>query len=550
MRLRADRLEIEHPEYQALSPYWRTVRDLKDGAIAIKRNIERYLPMRPDEDRELYALRLGKFSYTPVMTDAIGKYSAKLASSPVHLSNAEDYFWETFRANNNSPKGAMRKESGLLQEIFASLLYYSKVWVAIDMLETDVVPRTAYESKAVNNPPYCQLYDPLSVINWGDGWAVVRTIYPLVVPFEFPKTIARWTYYTQYSNIIYEAEVKLKAFRDSEGNICDKVDRVLIGDKWLPLDDENAILEPIKEWQHGLGMLLLDLSIPMEKWVGKQVYLKQIQHLRIENAWTDAGYLSGVVQRLFTPPDVPPMDDARIVYEQPDYAKELARAGNTHILIGNGYQFVESTGAALGNLEGQLNKIEQQIKELVSLHFASGSKGMLEQSGISKEIDMTLLEDSMATYGQIVLALYNMILRLVSKIKGLPTPLAVGLSNYTVDSTDGLINQLTLVEQLPYVPPTAKKIAYAKLAQLMVGTASPEDEKAIKEELEVLFSKPKAETEGTDKEEILQAVIDEYGLSEEEYQYLYGSGGSFNRDLNSMGLSEEAIKRIVGAEYA
>lgn len=175
---------------------------------------------------------------------------------------------------------------------------------------------------------------------------------------------------------------------------------------------------------------------------------------------------------------------------------------------------------------------------------------MLEQSGISKEIDMTLLEDSMATYGQIVLALYNMILRLVSKIKGLPTPLAVGLSNYTVDSTDGLINQLTLVEQLPYVPPTAKKIAYAKLAQLMVGTASPEDEKAIKEELEVLFSKPKAETEGTDKEEILQAVIDEYGLSEEEYQYLYGSGGSFNRDLNSMGLSEEAIKRIVGAEYA
>lgn len=487
-RILVSQLQITHPDWDAYSPFWRTIRDLKEGAMAIKRNIQKYLPKRPDEDKELYEMRLAKFSYHPVMSDAVNKYSSKLAGSPVHLSNAEHPFWGDFRANNNKPEANMRKESNLLHELFNGLLYYSRIWAAVDRPDLGVTPRSAYEARGLKNQPYVCLYEPLDVLYWSDDWAVTRHIYPLVKPFEAPQTICRWTFYSLNQNIIFEAPVTLKMVMDSENNKYEEISKVQIGSEWLDWNDPKAYLDPVKVWNHNYGMrLITSLNLPSEKWVCKQVYNKQIQHLRIENAWTDAGYLSGVVQRIFTPPDVPPMDDPRVSYEQPDYASELARAGNTHILVGKGYQFVESTGAALSNLQQQLDKIETQIKSLVSLHFASTNTSTLNQSGASKAVDMSLLEDSMRDYGQQVISLYNSILRIVARMVSLPEPTAIGLNNYAVDNLTDLLTQLTIAEDLPYVPPTAKKIAYGKLAQLMVGTASPEDEEKIQEELDSLF---------------------------------------------------------------
>ena len=548
-------LEIKHPLYEAQAPEWRTVTDLREGCNAIKRNIGRYLPKRPDEDSELYNLRLAKLSYTPVMSDAINKYSAKLAGSPVHLSGAEDKFWTDFRVNNNSPDGTIRKESNLLHDLFNSLLYYGTTWVAIDRPNLGINPRTAYESQGLNNKPYVCIYNPLDMLYWATDWAISRQIYPLVRPFQQPVTICRWTYWGVNENIIYEVPVKLKVAVDAEGNHYDSIASVKIGNEWLPWDSDEAIIEPTKAWVHNLDMrMVTTITLPSEKWIGKQVVNKQIQHLRIENAWTDAGYLSGVVQRLFTPPDVPPSDDPRITYEQPDYANELKLAGNSHILVGNAYAFVESTGAALGNLQGQLDKIESQIKELVSLHFASGNTSVLNQSGASKAMDMSLLEDSMKDYGQQVISLYNNILRVVAKTLGLPEVTATGLSSYSVDNTEDLIVQLTAIEQLPTVPQTAKKIAYGKLAQLMVGTASPEDEEKIKEELEALFSTKgskadcdyqEAPEEQSDVKEILQGVVDTYGLSEEDYDYLYDGRGSSGLDLADLGIETEDMEYIL-----
>lgn len=511
-------LEIQHPEYKALSPYWRTIRDLKEGVIAITKNLTKYLPKRPDEDDELYRLRLNKFSYTPVMGDAVAKYAAKLAGSPVHLSNADDPFWQEFRSNNNNPDAAPRKESKLLNELFTSMLYYARVWVVGDRPDLGVQPRSLYESMGLNNRPFVQLYEPLEVPYWGTDWAIVKHYYPLVAPFQAPKTICRWCYHNTTTVVPYEAEVKLKTVVDSEGNKYNTLDRVLIGDRWLPWDDAEAVLEPVpnKTWQHNLGVrLVTTMELPSESWVCKNVFNKQIQHLRIENAWTDAGYLSGTVQRIFTPPDASPMDDPRVVYEQPNYAQELSRAGNTHILIGKGYSFVESTGSALGNLQGQLEKIESQIKQLVSLHFASVATSALSQSGASKAVDMSLLEDSMKDYGQQVLSLYNSILKIIARMVGLPEPTAVGLSNYSVNNTDDLISQLMGVEELPTVPMTAKKIAYGKLAQLLVGTASPEDEEKIKKELEEMFTDKPESALSSSQEEL-------YSLTQEEVDYILG----------------------------
>lgn len=548
--LKIKQLQIEHPEYKALSATWRTIGDLKDGVGAIKRNIEKYLPKRPSEDNELYQLRLAKLSYTGILSDSVNKYSSKLAGSPVHLSGGIDPFWEVFRGNNANPKSGIRKESNLLKDLFGSLLYFGRTWAAIDRPDLGVNPKSAYEARGLQNNPFVCLYDPLEVIYWADDWAVSRQIYPLVKPFENPKTIARWTYWGLNENIIYESEVTLKATKDSEGNHYDCISQVRIGNEWMPWESDAAIIEPTKVWNHGLNIRLIStLCLPSEQWVCNHVYNKQIQHLRIENAWTDAGYLSGIVQRIFTPPDVPPADDPRVTYDQPDYAKELSLAGNQHILIGNGYAFVESTGAALGNLQGQLDKIENQIKELVSLHFASGNTSVLNQSGASKAMDMSLLEDSMKSYGQQVLSLYNSILRVVSKMLGLPEVTAIGLSSYSTNNTDDLISQLSIIEDLPYVPSTAKKIAYGKLAQLLTGSASPEDERKIKDELDQLFMKAEKGCEcdepAADASDRLQEVVDDFGLTEPDYEHIYGEGAGSDLDVNSLGFTEEQMGYIL-----
>jgi hypothetical protein len=484
-------LQIEHFEYQKLAPQWRTIQTLKDGYDAIESNLAKYLPRRPDEDEELWSMRMAKFSYTPVMSDAVSKYANKLAGSPVHLSNAENDFWSTFRVSNNHPDENKRNEANLLNLLFSRLIYYSRTWVVVDRPKVGLKPRSKYESDKLQNKPYVVILDPLDVIYWDTDWAVTRTYFSQSEPFQAPKMICRWTLYTKVSNIVYEAEVKLKTSKDYKDNLYDEIKLVRIGNDWVSPEDDKCILqpEPTKSIQHNLGMrMITTLSIPSEKWIGKMVANKQIQHLRIENAWTDAGYLSGVVQRVFTPPDAPPIEDPRQSYEQPDYAEELKHAGNAHILIGKQYAFVESQGTALANLQMQLDKIESQIKVLVSLHFASSDKGALEQSGLSKGMDMSLLQDSMKEYGQQVLSLYNSILSMVSKQMGLLEPVATGLSSYSIDVIGDLIEQLQAIEELPKVPKTAKKIAYGKLSQLLTGTTSPEDEEVIKAELKQLFN--------------------------------------------------------------
>jgi hypothetical protein len=507
--IRADKLDIKHSTWLKHAPHWRTIRDLKDGMIQIGENLPRYLPIRPDEDQELYKARLDKTAYTPVMGNTIAKYISRLLAAPIHLD--VDDVWESFRENNRHPALPPRNEKQLLQELFGSLLYYGVTYAVIDQPATNFTPRSLAESEQFNPKPYVTVLNPLEVINYGDGWYIVSQVFQKVMPFEPAQDMVRWTFYTDKYNAVYEAPALLREETDKLGNKYNKVHRIRIDDEWVPLDDKRALLTPVIT-HHGSAVTITHIKVPGETWLCQQLYPKQVQHLRIENSWTDAGYLSGIVQRVFTPPDAPPADDPRQYYEQPDYNKELAKAGNAHILIGKQYSFVESPGAALANLEKMLDKIEGQIKYLVGLHFASGEKGAVEQSGISKTMDMSFLQDSMSYYGAMCLALYNNILRIVADLSGWSEAFATGLSNYNIDSLDTLLEQLTTVETLPTVPETAKKIAYGKLSEMLAGSLSPEEKEAIHDELEYLFSDDALEDD----------IAELFGISEDEANKVRG----------------------------
>jgi hypothetical protein len=418
------------------------------------------------------------------MSNAIREFVSKLAGSPLFISGDNDDFWQLWRSQTD---GANCSESELVTKLFSSLLYFKKAYVGVDRPRLGVVPRSLAETEKLPNNPYAICYEPLDVPHWGDGWVLTRQLRWVSEPLQEVKQVCRWTFWTTEEIVAYEATVRPLG---SEWDTLGLIGEVLTPEGWFYFDSPRAIVPLVARTTHGLGRCpLVAAELPSELWTAGNVYLKQLQHTRIESSWTEAGAIAGTIQRIYTPSPPPPMDDPRFTYEAPDYS-ELAKANNAHILIGAGFDFKESTGQAIGALTSQLATIESQIKDLVSMRFASVSTGALEQSGKSKQVDMSLLEDAMQAYGSRVLQMYQDILDTVADMVKLPRVTSYGLNSYSTDTLDQMLEQSEIVKTLPQVPQLALKVWYSKLASLMTGTISPDEEEKLQEELDQIFSQP------------------------------------------------------------
>ena len=473
-KVKASLLEVQHAEYSYYKDVWTTIADIRDGSSTIIRKIDKYLPKRPGEDPEVYQLRKAKAAWTPVMATAIREFVAKLLSAPIHITGVDDSFWSYFRENTNS---AGRDEPELLTRIFSGLLYFGRIFVAVDKPTLGFAPRSRYEENQLAITPYVSIYEPLSVINWGEDWYLTKQIETVNIPLELPKHIATWVIWDKTDITTYQAEVKLK----DDGSI----DRVKVDGRWESPENPACLINMVKHTVHGLEVApILRLELPTELWTGNNVYLKQLQHFRVESSWTDAGTMAGIVQRLFTPPTPQPTTDYRVTYDEPDYSKTAF--DGSQVLIGSDYKFAESPGTAITNLTSQLDKIEAQIRALVSLSSATVSQGVLQQSGKSKEVDMQSLEETMKVYGTTIAKFYQDVLQLVALSAGKVTDIVVtGLDNYGTNTLTEMLEQTEkLLKVDGLLPAIAKKTWYGKITNLMVGSRSATTDKLIEQQLE------------------------------------------------------------------
>lgn len=496
------KLETQHSEYKYYKPIWQTIADLREGATAIAKKASYYLPKRPGEQEDVYQLRLAKISYTPVMSTAIRELTAKLSGAPIHVEGGD--WLQPFR---DSTDGKGRDESELLNVIFSALLYFGRAFVAVDRPKLGITPRSAFEEQGLPNLPYVSVYEPLDAINWGKDWYITRQIITANQPLQDPTTLARWTVWDKEAITVYEAPVKV---RPDNGCITD----VQINNVWLSAASLQALVPAQRRFEHNLGECpLVSLSLPNEMWTGNNVYLKQLQHFRIESSWTDAGVMAGTIQRVFTPMPAPPADDPRVVYEQPDYSE--VKADNAHVLVGAGFQFVESSGSAIASLTSQLETIERQIKAIVSMSYGS-TMTALQQSGASKQMDMAQLQESMKAYGIKVAQLYQDILQLVARMASKPDNISVfGLDVYGADTIQDMLEQTSLIETVAErIPTTALKLWYSKITNLMAGSRSVEVDKQITDELNKIFQDLDTTENQIDPD--IQILAKAFGLTNEE----------------------------------
>lgn len=480
-------LETQHPTYTEVAPTLMKIDDLCAGGNRIERKKALYLKSRPGEDPDLYKIRLDRFTYTNCLGGAIAQQVSKLASGALTLSGLpnKDKFWSKFRENT----GGRRDEKTLITDLFRTLLKFGCGYLHVEKPYSEVTPTTKQQEEYLGLSPYVCLYSPLEVTNWGEDsqeneveWLKIRQLTAKTDPIKPALTKVCWTFVDETHIAKYEAIVKL----GKNGAISE-----ILNEKGEPIDSgEDAKVSRTRLIAHGVGRLpIVRVQLPQDLWVTDQVYLKALEHLNLENSRYDTALMAGYVQRTWTPHTTPDNDLDNTFVDD-----EELKTGNQYVIKGN-FGFSEAAGSSVKTVTDLLEEIRNYVQDAIGSARASSTKGAVEQSGISKKMNFVVAELLLRAYGQILCGGYQDLLQLVGTVAGrepseVESYSVSGLDSFDVDSLETAMAIAVELQQVAeFIPPTALKLFYQQLANLLVKNASAEQQEQINGELEALFSR-------------------------------------------------------------
>lgn len=502
-------LSQTHSHYDYYRAAWQTIKDLREGFVTISAKKERYAPQRIGEEPEVYANRLSSLSYTNILNENVHRLASILTSTPVTLEYTDALFWDEVLKKMD---GGTMSHNDLIYSIYTDLLYYGRICIAVDNPVITSAARSRLEFIEARQYPRVTLFNPLEVINWGDDWLMTLQINEVNQPLQ-PKAIyATWKLWTQDTITTWATEVKT--------DIDNVITQVKRGEKWYNPEDKRAVLEG-DTLEHGWGILpVIRRTLNDEKWVGGAVYPKALQHFNIESSWTWAGRYAGIIQRVFTPLPPTPNDNPALLLDPPDYSEMVS--DNAHVLIGQGFQFVETTGTAIATLGQQLAAIKSDVKDTVNITFASGAP--VEQSGVAKKVDMLLLQNALTSYGYLGTEIDEEVLKTIATVAGADEPTVNSNLSYTLeDATTALDTVDRVLPHAENVAPVTLRELYKKLQHLLLPDA-PDD---IKEEIDTetpTFEDEPEEGEEDDPRSIKDRLVEYYGLTPEEAEEVLQQG--------------------------
>jgi hypothetical protein len=475
------KLETVHPEYARLAPLYQKIADLVDGGHIIEARKRDYIKQRPGEDPKLYEVRIGRFTYTNALGQAIAAQVGKISSGAVTIDDAEDEFWEKFR--DGTDRLRKRSERELIEALFREMLMFGGGYVQVVTPASDAQPVSLAQEEALGLTPYICLHSARSVVNWGEAdgqlaWIKIRQIEDVTDPFEAPKKIATWTFIDGDTIAVYQAEIKLKG---------DLIVEVKVGEEWKSVDsDEAKVSLKSKPIAHGFPRIpVFRVSVPPDMWAGNSAYLIAIQALDLENSRYDAGIMS-YVQRTYSPVQNPDMDLGESFVDNDDPIK----SGNAYILKAASFDFNEGAGHTVKTIGDYVKELHDLIRSLFGQQQASVTKGAVEQSGASKKMDFVAQEVLLRAFGSLLVDVYQDALRMVAIAAGRSEkPSVSGLDSFDVDSLEAV---WAIAIELPNVskilPPSAIKLFAKQLASLLIKRTSAEQQGEIDKEIEAMFA--------------------------------------------------------------
>jgi hypothetical protein len=462
--LRNHSIEKEHPQYTVNRRIWQRYNDLYAGGEQIAARATDYLVRRHNEGADVYSERLARMFYENYIGSIIDWYAATLLRrEPVVQFDGDDTrgkrFFDLFIQDCDRKNTAL---SDFYQQQLTDALVYGKAYALVDFPKIDGVALTrAEEDAAGKSRAYLSRFLPEQLTNWGRNaqgefeWVVLKTEsihQPSLGADAVHETL--WTYYDREIFETYRRQGSPGS--GTEVALVDSGPHALAGQRRVPL---------------------FELKVPEGLWLMNRAALLQLEHMNKSNALAWA-----LTMGLFAMP---------VVYSNKEFTQTVGESYYLQLGQDDRLGWTEPEGRVYGLAADNLNRLKDEIYRVCYLlsQASKSDAGGLPQSGLSKQMDFSITQEILGTYGDAVKSGLRQVLQAVVAARKDDLTVAVsGLDEFDIGDFSTELQNASSLLALGIPSKTLKEQMFKKLAFKYLNDARQDLKNTIAEEIDAAFA--------------------------------------------------------------
>jgi hypothetical protein len=363
-------LETKHADYVNHAEVRSHLNLLIAGGKELANQAEWFIPQLQKEPPEIYEQRLKHFAYTPILSMCLNELLDKLSDVEQNISGVPSS-WKMDGETESIQQFLEHSLRGVLIDGICFVQVEHNMTIdPVNKLQQEraglrkVARRLKVEEvydydfeKNSNRLKYIKIRQIQETKDWLSS--SLELVYTIINSSEI---------------IVYKRPIRIK-----DGQI-----QIFIQDEdWRKIknDDMIPLVEGYPEQHDYKQCPIIAIQFRNEDWLGNQVYLKVLQHTRIENGLTCTLTTNSFIQKTIKP-FVVPNDDSHSYTDVEDKVKETILNNHTR-LVAEEFKFVEIAGTSIGIAREQLDKIEGQTRDIFGLPLEDVAVAV-NQSGMSK----------------------------------------------------------------------------------------------------------------------------------------------------------------------
>lgn len=451
-----ERIDLEHPEYQAQKQMWRTYRDLYAGGETMRANAYQYLQRRSKEPLDVYYERLQQAFYENYVGSIVDWFAATLFRREPLLSfdggsELGKRFFGRF-ADDCDLRGSSL--TAFMRRVMTAALVQGKSYVLVDFPYANSAAMTRAEEEASGaSRAYLVHYSADEVINWGHDelgnleWVVLRSDVWAEQGSEVRKEKI-WSY--------FDKQVFRKYREMSTG----------------PGRSQKVL---VAEGAHGLSRMnrvpLFELKIMDGLWLLNKAASLQLEHFNKSNA------LSWALQvGLFAMP---------VIYSEKAFDQVVGEGYYLQLGKEDKFSWTEPQGNVYGIAVQNLERLKEEIYRVCFLISQAASPAQSQVSGLSKQRDYAVTQEVLRTYGDLTKDLVRTVLQAIADVRedGLMVD-AAGLDEFDIGDFRTELDDAKQLLEMGIPSATLKQQVFKRLAQKYLSDVKQEVKNQIISEIE------------------------------------------------------------------
>lgn len=506
-------LETSHPHFESNKDYLHQITEMCEGGVSVAKNLNDYLLVRDDEPSEIKRKRAEKFITRNHLGSAIRLQRTKLSTGSLNVDQdslpGDKKRWQDFLPNVDK-KGKHLKD--FLLDAIEQALQTQYVFCLIDkpvvQIPTGVnqaqLDNYLKANKLDEKSPHLILLNPLQVIHYdesdeGVNWIKFKQLIPIAQPLG--ETLYNLVYVLvdnqHYTTFTFE-NVKL----NENGVITQIWDRVK--QQYRSFDKDKDLAAP-KSIAHNRGATpITKLEIPNSLYTASQAYLAQKVIYGLDANLLHTTVNSGFIQKWGQPFLI--SNGTSLAAPVPEYLQKAMKEfqtnmGDESFLAAEQFSFAELKGDSIAIQQEVIKSLEKYIYSVISMGIASAEPQTLEQSGVSKQMDHYLANQTLVNLGAILTQFAGQVLKQVGRALGIKDESALslikveGLDDFDLDSISSKLEIVERMAKLPgapsiIVPAALFEDAVTDLASVMTRSSDDLLTKKVKEQMEIIYSNP------------------------------------------------------------